>query len=118
MASTRAPPRAVADLVKTSWVCCLRRKAAARGQPARHRVPPPHRRRTPGNKLARGDDGEYLVAVALELGRSDSRDAGEVGPVPRFSCCDVAERPVVEHDVGGDAVSLRPLATPLLEPVE
>src|SRR5947209_197967 len=102
-----ATPRTDSPLGRQPTVCC---EGA--------RVDDLDREDVPRQQLARGDDGEYLVGVELQLGRPDSRDAGQVGPVPRLPRRDVGERPVVEHDVGGDAVALSPLATPLLEPVE
>src|SRR5439155_14175784 len=68
--------------------------------------------------LVRGDDGENLVRVPLELRRPDARDAGKVGPIPGLALGDLCKGPVAEHHVGGYAIGLGALATPLPEPVE
>src|SRR3954466_14301229 len=63
----------------------------------------------------RGEEGEKLVAVAGELGRSDSGNSGEVGPRARTTGSDLLERRVVEDDVGRPPGPLRAREPPRLQ---
>ena len=65
-----------------------------------------------------GDDRQHFVGVAIELGGSDPRNGGQVGPVVWPALGDLGQGLVVEHHVGRHAVAGGALPSPLLQPVE
>src|SRR4029453_1626435 len=62
--------------------------------------------------LGRGEEGEQLVAVAVELARADPLDGQELAPAAGAPLAQSGQGAVVEDHVGGDAVGLGPLAPP------
>src|SRR4029453_8256633 len=62
--------------------------------------------------LGRGEEGEQLVAVAVELARADALDGQELAPALGAPLVEGGEGAVVEDHVGGHAVGLGALAPP------
>src|SRR6478736_1613755 len=65
--------------------------------------------------LGRGEGGEDLLAVALQLRRAYAGHRRELRERTRAALGDLRERRVVEHEVGRHLVGLRPLEAPLLQ---
>src|SRR5512132_543823 len=62
--------------------------------------------------LAGGDEGEQLVAVAVQLAGADALDRQQLAAAAGLPLGQGSQRAVVEHHVGGHAVGLGPLAPP------
>src|SRR3954449_7974588 len=63
-------------------------------------------------------DGEYVGAVALQLGATDTGNGEQLGLARRPSLGECDQRQVGEYDVSGHARVLRLLGPPLAQPLE